>query len=422
MKLRWVQPQDVLGTLGGVRFVLLTAWILPGLLLAADWPQFLGPHRDSRSSETGLLATWPKNGPPLVWQRPIGAGFSGAAVAGNRLVVFHRVGDKEVVACLDAATGQEQWQFAYSTAYHDDFGKGEGPRATPLIAGDRVYTLGAEGRLLGLELASGKKIWERALNTDYQAPKGFFGVATSPVLEGNVLLVNVGGRHAGIVALDKDTGKEAWRATEHEASYASPVVATIHGKRRAIFFTREGIVLLDPRTGQVVYSKHWRARMHASVNAASPVVTDDLVFFSACYGTGALLLQVGTDGIHEVWTSGSAMSNHYDTCIQNNGYLYGFDGRQEEGAKLRCIELKTGKVRWTDDHPGCGSMILAEGNLIILTENGELLLVEANPVAYKEKARAQVLTAPCRSPIALADGRLYGRDTTKLACWNLKRQ
>ncbi len=409
------------GRLGGFRLTLLAACLAPFALLGADWPQFLGPGRNGVSSETGLLSTWPKSGPPLAWQQPIGSGFSGPVVAGGRLLLFHRLADKEGLICLDAATGKEQWQFAYPTSYRDDFGMDEGPRSTPLVAGNQVYTLGASGQLHCLELATGKKTWERSLTSDYQVPKGFFGAATSPLVEGNVLLLNVGSKRAGIVAFDKDTGKEAWRATNHEASYSSPVAAKINGKRRVVFFTREGIVLLDPETGEVAYSKPWRARMHASVNAATPVVTDDLIFVSACYGTGAVLLRVGTDRTQELWKSNDVMSNHYNTCVPSDGFLYGFDGRQEEGAKLRCVELRTGKVRWTDDHSGCGSIILAEGNLIILNEHGQLLLVEANPNLYKEKARAQVLAAPCRSPIALASGRLYARDGKKLVCWNLKK-
>jgi outer membrane protein assembly factor BamB len=390
-------------------------------LQAADWPQFLGPARNSASSETGLLSAWPKEGPPLLWQQPVGAGFSGPVVAGERLVLFHRLGDKEVVACLDAATGKEKWQFAYPSGYRDDFGMDEGPRATPLVDGNRVYTLGAEGVLHCLDLTTGKKIWQRSLHTDYQVRKGFFGVAGSPLLEGNQLLLNIGGKEAGIIALDKDTGKETWRATNHEASYSSPVAGTFHGKRRVVFFTREGIVLLDPQTGKIAYSKHWRSRMNASVNAASPVIADDLIFLSACYGTGAIVLRVGTDQIDELWHSDDVMSNHYNTCVQNKGYLYGFDGRQEAGARLRCVELKTGKVRWKDDQTGCGSIILADGNLIILNEHGQLVLVEATPDAYREKARAQLLTAPCRSPLALASGRLYARDSQRLVCWNLKK-
>src|SRR5262249_10063688 len=216
----------------------------------------------------------------------------------------------------------------------------------------------------------GKVIWKRFLNKEYKAPHGFFGVATSPLLEQNLLLVNVGGDGAGIVAFARDTGKEVWRATDHHASYSSPVVSTFAGSREAVFLTREGIVFVDPRTGAVTFSKQFRSRMQASVNAASPVVVDDLIFFSACYGTGAILVRAYKDRMETVWENDQSMSNHYGTCIAHNGYLYGFDGRQEEGARMRCVELQTGKICWSQERTGCGSMILAEGKLIVLTEAG----------------------------------------------------
>jgi outer membrane protein assembly factor BamB len=360
----------------------------------------------------------------VLWEKEIGAGFSGPVVAGERLLLFHRVGDQEIVACLDAATGKQNWEFKYPTDFQDELLRtDDGPRSTPLIAGDHVYTLGAEGRLHCLDLQTGTKVWERSLNTEYQVDKGFFGVGTSPLLEGDLLLVNVGGKEkaAGIVAFDKNTGKEVWKATNHEASYSSPVAATIAGKRLVAFFTREGIVLLDPGTGKLRYSKHWRSRINESVNAASPLIVDGYVFVSASYGTGAILLRVTADGVQEIWKGNETMSNHYNTCIHRKGYLYGFDGRQERGARLRCVELKTGKVQWTCERFGCGSMVLAEDNLIILSEDGDLVLVEATPEAYKEKGRASVLTRPCRSQISLANGRLYARDTKRLVCWNLKK-
>ncbi len=388
---------------------------------AADWPQFLGPERNGVSRETGLLTSWPQQGPPVLWKTEIGAGFSGPVVAGDRLILFHRIGDDEVVACLKALTGKEQWKFAYPTRYRDDFGFDEGPRSTPTIAGGHVYTLGADGRLHCLELATGKKVWEHSINEEYQVRKGYFGVGTSPLIEGDVVLVNVGGKQAGIVAFDKNTGREVWKATNHEASYSSPVAATLDGIRQASFFTREGIVLLDPRNGDVRFTKRWRARINASVNAATPLVLDGHVFFSASYDTGAVLLRVRKDGVEEVWQNKDSMSNHYNTCLPDGDYLYGFDGRQEEGAKLRCIEWKTGKVRWTCEKTGCGSMVLAEGHLIILDEHGELRLVQATPEAYSEKAHATVLTKPCRSQIALANGLLYARDTKTLICWKLQK-
>jgi outer membrane protein assembly factor BamB len=272
-----------------------------------------------------------------------------------------------------------------------------------------------------LEFDNGKKVWQRPLSDDYKVRKGFFGVGTSPILDGDLLLVNVGGRDAGIVALNKNTGKEVWTATKQQASYSSPTAANIDGVRHALFFTREGIVSLDPATGAVRFSKRWRSRMDASVNAATPVVVGNQTFFSASYGTGAILITAKKDGFDEVWSGDNILSNHYSTSIPHNGFLYGFEGRQEAGALLRCVEWKTGKIRWTQDPFGCGSMILADGNLIILTENGELALVEANPDAFREKARASVLGKPCRAQIALADGHLYARDSAKLVCFDLKK-
>jgi outer membrane protein assembly factor BamB len=401
---------------------LTTLWLGAGALGAADWPQFLGPNRDGVSPETGLLQAWPQKGPPLLWQKDVGESYSGPVVADGKLILFHRVGDKDVVACLDAATGKERWQFAYPTSYQDQLGKGDGPRATPVIAGSRVYTLGAQGRLHCLDLDSGKKIWDRSLVEEYKVPPSYFGVGTTPLVEGKLVLVNVGGPKAGIVAFDRDTGKEAWRATDDGASYSSPVAATLGGKRTAVFFTRQGVVLLDPKTGAVRYTKRWRARYNASVNAATPLVIGDLVFFSASYETGALLLKVGSDKVEEVWSGDEEMSNHYATCVHHKGFLCGFHGRQEPGAALRCVELKTGKVRWTRPRYGCGSMVLADGRLIILTERGDLVLAEPTPQEYRELARVHVFDAPpCRAQIALADGRLFARDGAKLMCWGLRK-
>ena len=400
---------------------LLSMTCLSCSVYAADWPQFLGPTRNGVSTETGLLTSWPKDGPPRLWQQEVGEGYSGPVVVGERLVLFHRLGENDVVDCLHAGTGQSKWRFTYPTRYSDELGKGDGPRSTPLVAGGRVFTLGAAGALHCLDLASGQKIWSRQLSEDYSAPKGFFGVATSPILEGDLVLVNVGARNAGIVAFHKDTGKEVWKADEHEASYSSPVAATLDGQRMVFFLTREGLVVLDPASGKILQSRRWRSRMHASVNAAVPVLLGNQLFLSASYGTGAVLLQVGKGRCDEVWKSDAVLSNHYNTSLHKDGFLYGIDGRQEQRPRLRCIEAKTGQVRWTEEEFGCASMILADGKLIALREDGNLLLIEATPNGYRELARAAVLGSACRAEIALAEGLLYGRDGQKLTCWKVKK-
>jgi outer membrane protein assembly factor BamB len=394
-----------------------------GLLTGADWPQFLGPNRNCISSETGLLLSWPQNGLPRLWDKAIGEGFSGPVVAGERLILFHRVGDKETVECLDAATGKERWKYDYPTTYRDALGKGNGPRSTPLIANNRVYTLGAEGRLHCLELESGKKVWDRNLANDYQTRDSYFGVGSTPILDSDRLILNLGAKGAGIVAFDPASGKEVWKATDDAASYSSPVAATIDGARHVIFLTRAGILSLDPQTGAIRFSKPWRARIDASVNAATPIVVGDDVFFTAEYATGAILLKARKDNLQEVWKKDKILSCHYNTPIHHGGHLYGIDGRQEGGAaQLRCVELQTGKVLWAKEQFGCASLLLADGHLIALREDGDLVLIEASPQAYREKARFYALkSGPCRAEIALANGRLYARDNEKLVCWNLKK-
>jgi outer membrane protein assembly factor BamB len=402
------------------RASIIVCFTIAAAASAEDWPQFLGPQRNGVSSEAGVKP-WTGEGPRLLWSREVGAGYAGPVVAGDRLIVFQRVGDEEVVECLGAGDGKPRWKFAYPTAFVDDFGKGDGPRATPAIAGSSVVTFGADGWLHALDLGSGKKRWGRELTKEYRVPGSFFGVGSSPLVWQDRVLVNVGAKDAGIVAFALDTGKELWRATSDGASYSSPTLAKVGDGMQAVFFTRQGVVTLDPATGKVHYQMRWRARIEASVNAATPLVIGDRAFFSTSYDTGALLVKLGRDGAEKLWDTDELMTNHYNTSIHHDGHLYGFHGRQEAGASFRCADLAAQTIKWDKARFGCGSMILAEGKLIILTEGGELLLVEASPGAYRELARARVLDAvPCRAQIALADGRLYARDQKQIKCFALK--
>ena len=401
-----------------------TALVFISLLSAsaADWPQILGPSRDGVSTETGLLSSWSATGPRLVWRRDVGEGYSGPVVAGPALILFHRVGGDEVVERLEAGTGKGVWRFAYATAYSDQFGKGDGPRATPLIAGDRVWTLGAAGVLTCVGLENGHKLWQRDLLADYGPPANFFGVGTTPLLEDGKLLVNVGAAGAGVVALDAATGRERWKATAQGASYASPVAATIVGVRHAIFFTRDGVLSLDPASGAVRFTRRWRSRLNASVNAATPLVSGDRLLVTASYGTGALLLRCKKDSAEEVWHSDRALSSQYVTPVVRDGFIYGCDGRADAGTvALRCLELETGRERWSKESFGCASVLYADGKLILLAENGDLVLAECSPDGYHEWARAAVLNGPVRALPALAAGKLFARDNHRLACWELRK-
>ena len=390
-------------------------------LRAGDWPQFLGPTRNGCYAGPSLAAAWTSEGPRHVWQKKIGQGFSGPVVAQNKLILFHRIDDQETVECLEAATGKALWAFRYPTRYTDDFGFDEGPRATPAISEHKVFTFGAEGRLHCLDLDSGKEVWSVDTKKRFDAPKGFFGIACSPLVEGDAVLINVGGSGgAGVVAFEKGTGKVLWKANHDEASYSSPVIAAVDGKRYALFFNRNGLAALDPATGRSFFEFPWSPPIRAAVNAATPLVIGDEIFLSTSYGRGAILLRFQEKGPEKVWSGDDILSNHYATCVHAKGFLYGFDGRQEQGCNLRCVELKTGKIRWSQDGFGAGTLMLAGENLLILSEKGQLVMAPASSESFQPSARAQVLPFGVRAYPALAEGLLYARSKETLACLDLR--
>lgn len=407
-----------------VRHTLIALAVFAGCsaaLAAQDWPQVLGPGRNGIYTGPPIVASFPRTGPPLVWTRDIGAGFAGPAVSAGKLVLFHRVNNRETVEAMDAATGKTVWTFDYATSYRDDFGFDEGPRAVPVIAGGRVFTHGADGWLHGLDFATGRKLWSVDTRRVFEAPKGYFGVATSPLVDGDRVMVNVGGKTGGIVAFDAATGRTLWTSTTDEASYSAPVIADIGGQHTAVFFTRTGLVAVDPANGAVRYQYRWRARMAASVNAAAPIVVKDQIFLTASYGTGAVLLQVTNSTVKPVWSGDESMSNHYSTSVYRDGYLYGFEGRQEFGQSLRCVELGTGKVMWNVDGFGAGTLLIAGDSLVIMRESGELALAPVSPKAFRFNARAQLIPGVVRAYPALADGRFYVRNDRQLSAFDLRR-
>jgi hypothetical protein len=385
-----------------------------------QWPQFLGPSRNGVYSGSPV-GTWPKSGPALIWKIDVGQGFSSPVVAQGRVILFHRRENRAIVESLDAGTGRRVWLAEYPTNYRDDFGFDEGPRGTPAIATDKIYTFGAEGVLQALDFASGKRIWSVDTQQKFGSDKGFFGAACSPLVEDGRVLLNVGGPNgAGVAAFDAATGKVLWTATNDEAGYSAPVTATIGGTRHALFFTRNGLVDIVPDTGKVRFQFPWRSRSRASVNAAAPVVIGDLVFLTASYGTGAVLLRIDGGSVKQLWASDDALSSHYATPVYLDGFLYGYHGRQESGQSLRSIELKTGKVQWNVDGFGAGTVTLAGGRVLLVRENGEVVLAPALPKEFRPMASAQLLPPTVRAYPALADGKLYVRNERTLACFSVK--
>ena len=423
---------------------------LPAGAVTHDWTSFLGPTHNAVSTETKLSRMLP---PPLVWEFPKGTSYSSPAIAGGRLMFIHRVRDEEVVECMDAETGANKWQFKYGTVFEDRYGYNNGPRASPVIDGTRVFTMGAEGKLHGFDIASGMVIWKRDLRADYKVPQDFFGTASTPLVEGRLLIVNVGAPGGPCVAaFDTATGKEVWRAgTEWGPSYASPIPAVVHSKRRVFVFAggeseppMGGLMCIDPATGKVDFSFAWRSRSYESVNASCPVIFDNKVFISASYRTGGALLEIRPDFTHRVvWTT-QEFGLHFNTPIYRDGHLYGFDGRNEPDASLACVDVATGKVvwrempEWTDTLGGRqqevstyrGSLLAVDGAYLCLGELGHLLWLELTPKGYKQISRTWLFPArESWSLPVLSRGLLYvvqnTRDVTRvngprLLCYDLR--
>jgi outer membrane protein assembly factor BamB len=312
---------------------------------------------------------------------------------------------------LELKTGRPVWKAAYPTAYRDDFGFDEGPRGTPCVADGKVFTYGAEGVLSAFEAGTGKRVWQRAAAREFSAPKGYFGAACAPVwFEGRVLVGVGGAKGGGIVAFDGATGKTVWQALDDEAGYSSPVIATLNGAARAVFFTRTGLAVLDPGTGKVMAQFRWRARSAASVNAATPIVTGTYVFLTASYGTGAVLLDLRSGAPKEVWSGDDSMSCHYSTPVLRDGFLYGYHGRQETGAVLRCVEFQTGKVKWEKEGFGAGSIILIGKRILMVRETGQVVLAEAVPGGFQGVGVHRAFAGTVRAYPAVAGGMLIVRD------------
>jgi outer membrane protein assembly factor BamB len=418
-----------------------------------DWPGFLGPSGDNKSPETGLRAPWPEKGPPVLWTRRLGTSYGGPSVARGRLFTFERHGDQARLSCLKAESGEELWRHEHRMEYEDHYGYNNGPRCTPVVDfdpadphGGRVYSFGVEGQIHCLRFADGKPLWQLDTAKQFHVVQNFFGVGSTPVIEGGLLIVQVGGSPpesppihsgevrgagSGVVAFEKLSGQVVWQLSDELASYASPTLATIGGRRWGFVFARGGLVAFEPQSGKLDFVYPWRARILESVNAANPVVVGDEVFISECYGPGSSLLKV-RPGAHEVvWkdppTRQKAMQTHWNTSIHHQGFLYGSSGRHSEEAELRCIEWRTGKRRWSQPGLSRSTLLWVDGHLVCLTETGELMLLKANPERFELISRFEprdsrgqpLLKEPAWAPPVLAHGLLFVRGRDQLVCLEL---
>jgi outer membrane protein assembly factor BamB len=412
----------------------------------SDWPGFLGPFGTGVSPEKGNLTSWPKDGLRLVWQTDVVSGYGAPSVSRGRLFLFDREGDHDRLRCLKSETGDLLWKFEYTTEYEDAYGYDNGPRCCPVVDGDRVYICGPQGMLHCLRTVDGKPVWKVDIRAEFGVVPNFFGVASTPVLEGDLLIAQVGGsppnsgrgpspdvkgNSSGVVAFDKRTGKVRYRVSDELASYASPVLATINGKRWCFVFARGGLIGLEPDTGKVEFHFPWRARALESVNASNPVVVGDRVFISETYGPGGCLLRVKPGGCEVLWSDAAErgrdkrMQCHWNTPLVVDGYLYGCSGRHPD-AELRCVDLAAGKVMWSEPDLTRTSLMLVDGHFVCLGEDGGLRLLKVNPKKYEEVARldpegkaGSLLEYPCWAAPILSHGLLYIRGKGRLVCLEL---
>ena len=429
-----------------------------------DWPEFLGTNRDSKSPETGILKDWSDGKLKIKWTRRLEESYGIGSVSRGRFFQFDRVEGKEVLFCLNAETGKLIWKKSYDVAYRDLYGYNSGPRTSPVIDGNRVYTYGVSGELRCWKIEDGSLVWKLDTNKKFGVIQNFFGVGSTPVIHGNSIIVMVGGsppeskslppgaldrvvgNGSGIVAFDKRSGEVKYQLSDELASYSSPTLAKIDGVDWCFAFCRGGLLAFDPASGKKRFHYPWRDKQLESVNASNPVVVKDTVFISETYGIGSSLLKVKKDGFEVVWKDEErsrkrAMETHWNTAIFHKDHYYGSSGRHSGNAILKCIEAKTGKEKWKVPGLSRSSLLYVDGHFICLTETGRLFLFKANPDKFEivtqirldlpgirpkpaddKKATDEdepLLSYPCWAAPILSHGLLYVRGPDYLICLEL---
>lgn len=399
------------------------------LLQASDWPQYHGPSQDGKTPDK-VAAKWPADGLKQLWKTPTPDGFSVFAVSqGKALTLVAREVDgvrREVCLALDANTGKELWAAPLSNAKYDGGGDsgeednkgGDGPRSTPTVDGKSVYVLDARLVLYCLDIATGKADWSKDLVKDHGAKLIQWQSAVSPVIEGDLIFVCTGAPDASLTAFNKKDGNVVWKRESDKMTHASPIVATILGVRQVIFFTQSGLVGCATTSGNVL----WRYGFRYSVStAASPVVSGDIVYCSAGYGVGSGAARIAKSGdgftATELWRSDGKLANHWSTPVVKDGWLYGMFSFKEFGkGALKCVEIATGKVAWSQPNFGPGGVFLADSLLVALGDRGQLVLIDPSPAAYKELGRMQAISGKCWNRPTFSGGRIYARSTTEGVC------
>jgi outer membrane protein assembly factor BamB len=404
-------------TISSIAFVILLCLGEAAAQSAGNWPQWRGPKRDGISTETGLLKQWPENGPPLVWKATgAGNGYSSVAIANGRLYTLGLRGDREFVIAYDVANGKEVWATPHGGAFRND--RGDGPRGTPTVEGNRVYALGGNGDLSALDTATGKIVWTMNVLTKFGGEQITWGISESPLVVGEKVLVNPGGPGASIVALNKKDGSLIWKSQSERAGYSSAMVLEAVGTPQVVFFTSTRAVGLDLKDGRLLWE--YGKPAHRVANSATPIVRANRVFISSDYGTGGGVVEIKANGkdmaAQELYFT-KDMRNHHSSSVLVGDHLYGFSG-----SILTAMKFDTGEIAWKDRSVGKGSLVYADGHLYLFSENGVVGLAEATPTGYVEKGRFRIQqdSLPTWTHPVVAGGRLYLRDQDTIYAYDVK--
>jgi outer membrane protein assembly factor BamB len=383
-----------------------------------DWPQWRGPHRDAVSRETGLVADWGEQGPRVRWRIEGGAGFSSVSVSEERLYTLWDEGGSQILVCLEAATGRQLWRREVGSSFEHPYG--DGPRATPLVRDGLVYAIGTSGRILAADQHTGETAWQRDLVKDFDAELPSYGYASSPLVVDDKLIIEAGGGGPAFVALDRKTGGIIWTAGDDPPAYSSPIEIEVGGVSQVVFWSAHGLHAMASQNGRLLWRYAWETFCPVTgdpLNTGTPVfIPPDRIFLSS--SSGAAVIHVVPDGgefhVEEVWRSEMFRAD-VNTALWVDGYIYGFDR-----GTLESVDAATGEVRWKARGFQRGSLIAADGRLIVLGERGKLALVVATPEAYVEQSAARVLEGRNWTTPTLADGRLYLRNSEEIVCIDLR--
>jgi len=383
---------------------------------AQDWPQWRGPNRDGISKETGLLKQWPATGPALVWKATgAGGGYSSLAISGGRIFTMGVRAGRENVIAFDVATGKELWATPHGAVFSND--RGDGPRGTPTVDGDRLYALGGNGDLSCMDTKTGKIVWTLNILQKFGGENPKWGISESPLVIGEKVLVNPGGPNASVMALNKKDGTVIWKTQSDQAGYSSAMPVQIGGTTQIVFFTDQRALGVDLKDGKFLWS--YPKASNNVANVATPIVRGNRVFVSSDYGTGAALVEIKADGTAQEVYFTKEMRNHHSSSILIGDYLYGFSS-----GILTAMRFDTGAVAWKDRSVGKGSLVYADGNLYAFSENGVVGLIEATPTGYVEKGRFRIQqdSLPTWTHPVIAGGRLYLRDQNTIYAYDVKQK